>query len=62
MNRFLLFFKSTSPLILILVSVIIEIFAKFVEKWFLSLSMGLGLISYVLFLYALIKFFNSRFK
>ena len=62
MNRFLLFFKTASPILLILISVIIEIFAKFIEKWFSSLSMGLGLISYVLFLYALIKFFNSIFK
>ena len=62
MNRFLLFFKSASPILLILISIAIEIVAKFIEKWFLSLSMGLGLLSYIVFFCALIKFFNSRFK
>jgi len=62
MNKFLSFFKSASPLLLILISFIIEVLAKFIEKWFVSLSMGLELITFVLFFYALIKFFNSRFK
>ncbi len=62
MNRFLLFFKSASPLLLILISFVIEVLAKFIEKWFASFSMGLELITFILFFYALIKFFNSRFK
>lgn len=62
MNKFLYFFKTTSPLILILISFGIEVFAKFIEMRFTDLAMGLQLITFALFIYALIKLFNSKFK
>ena len=62
MNKFLSFFKSASPLLLILISIGIGVFAKFSEKRFTDIAMGLQLITFILLVYALIKFFNSRFK
>lgn len=62
MHKFLSFFRTASPLLLILVSIVIGIFAKFIEKRFTDIAMGLQLITFILFVYALIKFFNSKFK
>jgi hypothetical protein len=62
MNKFLTFFKSASPIILILISIGIGIFAKIIEHKFSNIAMGFQLITFVLFVYAVIKFLNSRFK
>jgi hypothetical protein len=62
MNKFLSFFKLASPLLLVLISIGIGILAKFIEKRFIDIAMGLQLITFMLFIYALIKFFNSKFK
>ncbi len=62
MNNFVSFFKSASPLILILISIVLGVLAKFIEKRFTDIAMGLQLITFVLFLYGLIKFFNSKLK
>jgi len=61
MNKFLTFFKTASPLILLLVCIGLGIFAKLIETKFSDIAMGLQLISFILFIYTLIKFFNSRF-
>jgi hypothetical protein len=62
MNKFLTFFKSASSIVLILISIGIGVFAKLIENKFSNIAMGLQLITFVLFVYAIIKFFNSRFK
>jgi ABC-type polysaccharide/polyol phosphate export permease len=62
MNKFLSFFKSASPILLIVISIGIGMFAKFIEMRFADIAMGLQLITFMLFIYALIKFFNSKFK
>lgn len=62
MKKILSFFKSASPLILILVSVGIGIVAKLIEKNFTNIAMGLQTITFILFVYAFIKFFDSKFK
>ncbi len=62
MNKFLFFFKTTSPLILILISFGIGVLAKLIEIKFPDIAMGLQLMTFGLFVYALAKFFNSRFK
>jgi len=62
MNNFLSFFRRASPLLLILVSTGIGVFAKFIEMRFSDIAMGLQLITFLLFIYALIKFFNLIFK
>lgn len=62
MTKFLSFFKTTSSLILILISFGIGVLAKLVEIKFPDIAMGLQIVTFIVFVYALIKFFNSRFK
>lgn len=62
MNKFLSFFKTASPLILILVSVGIGIVAKIIEIKFKNIAMGLQLITFILFLYALKRVGDKFFK
>lgn len=62
MNKFLAFFKSASPFILILMCVIIGIVAKLIEKRFTDIAMGFQLITFFLLLYALGKLFSRKSK
>ena len=62
MNKFISFFKTTSPLILLLISAGVEILSKIIETKFPTIAMGLQLLTFMLFIYALIKFFNSKFR
>ncbi len=62
MNKFLSFFRQTSPLTLLLISAILAVIAKLIEKNFTNIAMGLQTITFILFVYALIKFFNKVFK
>lgn len=62
MNKFLSFFKTASPLILILVSFGIGIVAKLIEIKFKDIAMGLQLITFILFIYALKRFGDKIFK
>jgi ABC-type polysaccharide/polyol phosphate export permease len=62
MNKFVTFFKSASPLLLLLISFGLGVFAKLIEAKFSDIAMSLQLITFIVFIYALIKFFNSRFK
>ena len=62
MNKLLSFFRTASPLLLISVSIGLGIVAKLIESKFADIALSLQLITFGLFIYALIKFFNSRFK
>ncbi|WP_395065323.1 hypothetical protein [Flavobacterium sp.] len=62
MNKFLSFFKTPSSLILVLISFGIGVLAKLIEKKFPDVAMGLQLITFILFVYGIVKYFNSRFK
>jgi hypothetical protein len=62
MNKFLSFFKAASPLFLLIISVGVEILSKVIEIKFPTIAMGLQLLTFIVFIYALIKFFNSKFK
>lgn len=62
MKKFISFFKNASPIILILISIGIGIVAKLIEKSFTDIAMGLQTITFILFVYAFIKFFDSKFK
>ena len=62
MKKFLTFFKAASPIVLILISIGIGVLAKIIEIKFSNIAMGLQLITFVLFVYAVIRFFNSIFK
>jgi len=60
MKKFFSFFKSASPILLIGLSIGIGFFAKLIEIKFTDIAMGLQLITFILFVYAIIKFFNKK--
>ena len=62
MTKFLSFFKTTSPLMLIILSFGLAIVAKLVEIKFPDIAMGLQLITFILFVYALKRIFDKIFK
>lgn len=62
MNRFLSFFKNASPVSLVLISFGFGLVAKLLEKYSASTAMGLQLICFILFFYALIKLFSPKKK
>ncbi|MFZ4105534.1 hypothetical protein [Flavobacterium sp.] len=62
MNKFLSFFKKATPLLLLSISAGVEILAKVIESKFPTIAMGLQLLTFMVFIYTLIKFFNSKFK
>lgn len=62
MNRFLSFFKQTSPILLLLVSIGLGIIAKLIERFSASIAMGLQLITFILFFYAIIRLFERKKK
>lgn len=60
MNKVVDFFKNASPLYFILISIGLGVIAKFVERKLPSLALGLQLISFILFFYAIIRFTNRK--
>jgi len=62
MNKLFSFFKTASPLLLLLISVVVEILAKIIETKFPTIAMGLQLLTFMVFVYASIKLLNSKFK
>jgi hypothetical protein len=60
MDKVVGFFKNTSPLKFVLISIGLGILAKFIERKLPNLALGLQLISFILFFYAIIKFFNKK--
>ena len=58
MTKFLSFFKSTSPLLLLLLGVGIEFLSKLIEKRFTSLALGLQLLAFIVIVYSLIRLLN----
>ncbi len=62
MNKLFSFFKTASPLLLLFISVVVEILAKIIETKFPTIAMGLQLLTFLVFIHALIKLLNSKFK
>lgn len=62
MNKFISFFKTTSPLLLLLLGIGIEFLSKLIEKSFESFALGLQLIAFIIIIYALIRLFNRSGK
>ena len=60
MTKFLSFFKSTSPLLLLLLGVGIEFLSKLIEKRFSSLALGLQLLAFIVIVYSLIRLLNGK--
>jgi len=62
MSKFLSFFKTTSPLLLLLLGVGIEFLSKLIEDRFASLALGLQLLAFIVIVYSLIRLLNKSRK
>ena len=60
LNKLLSFFKSASPLLLLGLSIGLGIFAKLIETKFTNAALSIQLFTFVLFLYAIIKYFDKK--
>ncbi len=60
MSKVLSFFRDSSSLKLIAVSIGIAVLSYFIEKPLPSIFLGLRLVAFVLFVYAVIRFINRK--
>ena len=60
MNKVLSFFKETSELKLIVISIGIAAIRYFIEKPLPSIFLGLRLLAFILFVYATIRLLNRK--
>ncbi len=60
MNKVLGFFTGSSPIKLIVISLVIAAVSYFIEKPLPNIFMGLRLISFLLFVYGAIRFFDKK--
>ncbi|KGO97354.1 hypothetical protein [Flavobacterium enshiense] len=60
MNKVIDFFKSASPIKIILITFLIGFVSMFLEKPFPNGFLALRLISFMLVVYAIIKFFSKK--
>jgi uncharacterized membrane protein YiaA len=60
MNKVIGFFKESSPLKLVLVSLGLVVLSYFIQKPLPNIFMGLRLIAFLLFVYGTIRFLNKK--
>jgi uncharacterized membrane protein YiaA len=60
MNKIISFFTDSSPLKLILISIVIVVISYFIEKPLPNIFMGLRFIAFILFVYGAIRFLNRK--
>ena len=60
MNKVISFFRTSSPLILLLIGIVIEVLSKLIEKRIESFALGLQLISFVMIVYSLIRLTSRK--
>jgi len=60
MNKVIGFFRESSPIKLILISVGIAVVSYFIQKPLPNIFMGLRLIAFILFVYGTIRLLNRR--
>lgn len=60
MSKITSFFKDSSPLKLIGISVLIAVLSYFIEKPLPNIFMGLRLVAFLLFVYATIRLLNKK--
>lgn len=60
MNKVITFFRETSALKLIGIAILISGLTYFIEKPLPSVFLGLRLIAFLLFIYAVIRYFNKK--
>jgi len=58
--KFISFFNELSPLKLVLLSFLFGSFAKFIERFSKDFALGLQLVCFGLFVFAIIKYFESK--
>ena len=59
MVEILNYFKEANPVTLILISFVIGLVSVFIEKPFPSVFLGLRLLIFFLFIYAVVKYFSK---
>lgn len=62
MSKITSFFKDSSPIKLIIISIIIALISYFIQKPLPNIFMGLRLIAFLLFVYGLIRLLNNDKK
>jgi hypothetical protein len=60
MNKIISFFKEGSPFKLLLISVIISLVSYFIQKPLPNIFMGLRLIAFILFVFAIMRLLNKK--
>jgi uncharacterized membrane protein YiaA len=60
MNKVIGFFRESSPIKLILISIGIAVVSYFIQKPLPNIFMGLRLIAFILFVYGTIRLINRR--
>lgn len=60
MSKILSFFKDSSPIKLLGISILIVVLSYFLEKPLPNVFMGLRLIAFVLFLYGVMRLINRK--
>jgi len=60
MSKILSFFKDSSPIKLLGISILIVVLSYFIEKPLPNVFMGLRLIAFVLFLYGVMRLINRK--
>jgi hypothetical protein len=60
MNKITSFFKDSSPIKLMIISIAIALLSYFIQKPLPNIFMGLRLIAFILFVYATIRLINKK--
>jgi len=60
MNKVIGFFKESSPIKLVLISLVIAVLSYFIQKPLPNVFMGLRLIAFLLFVYGTIRLLNRK--
>ena len=60
MNKVIGFFKESSPLKLVLVSLGLVVLSYFIQKPLPNIFMGLRLVAFILFVYGTIRLLNKK--
>jgi len=60
MKKAIDFFRNAAPLKLILIGIPLVCLANVLEKPFPNIAQGLQLINFILFFYAIVKFFSKK--
>ena len=60
-NKMTNFLKGITPVQLLFAGILLEVIAIFLQKYFATVALTFQLVSFAIFVYAAIKFFNKKF-